>query len=37
VVEPVLGPRWGLHLDDVNLALGDLVAIVHDQAIAYTR
>jgi hypothetical protein len=37
VVEPVLGPRWGLHLDDVNLALGDLVAIVHDQAMAYAN
>jgi hypothetical protein len=24
-----LGPNWGYHLDDVNLALGDLV---HDVA-----
>ena len=25
VVTPTLGPEWGLHLDDVNLALGNLV------------
>ena len=25
VVAPTLGPTWGLHLDDVNLALGNLV------------
>jgi hypothetical protein len=37
VVEPVLGPRWGLHLDDVNLALGNLVTIVRDESAAYTR
>jgi hypothetical protein len=35
VVQPVLGPRWGLHLDDVNLALGNLVALVRDESIAY--
>ncbi len=35
VVQPVLGPRWGLHLDDVNLALGDLVQIVRDESVAY--
>ncbi len=34
---PTLGPRWGLHLDDVNLALGNLVAIVHDESVAYAR
>ncbi len=37
VVRQVLGPAWGLHLDDINLALGNLVALVHDQAGAYTR
>ena len=30
-----LGPRWGLHDGDVNLALGDLVEIVRRQARAY--
>ena len=26
---------WGLHLIDVNLAMGDLVALVGEQAKAY--
>jgi hypothetical protein len=30
-----LGPTWGLHPDDVNLALGNLVSVVRDQAAAY--
>jgi hypothetical protein len=30
-VRETLGPTWGLHLDDVNLALGNLVAIVARQ------
>jgi hypothetical protein len=34
-VAQVLGPTWGLHLDDVNLALGNLVTLVHHQAAAY--
>ena len=34
-VQPVLGPRWGLHLDDVNLALGNLVQVVRDESLAY--
>ena len=29
-------PGWGLHLVDVNLGLGNLVAIVHRQAAAYS-
>lgn len=37
VVQPVLGPRWGLHLDDVNLALGNLVQIVREESIAYAH
>ena len=37
VVGPVLGPQWGLHLVDVNIALGDLVALVGDQSGAYLR
>jgi hypothetical protein len=28
IVSASLGPQWGLHLDDVNLALGNLVQIV---------
>jgi Protein of unknown function (DUF3089) len=32
----VLGPGWGLHLVDVNLAMGDLVDLVADQGRAYT-
>jgi hypothetical protein len=35
VVSPVLGPTWGLHLDDVNLALGNLVDDVAAQESAY--
>ncbi len=30
-----LTPQWGLHLIDVNLAMGDLVAIVREQAAAW--
>lgn len=32
---PTLGPTWGLHLGDVNLVLGNLVALVKIQAAAY--
>jgi Protein of unknown function (DUF3089) len=35
VVMPTLGPTWGLHVDDVNLALGDLVKDVKAQETAY--
>jgi hypothetical protein len=35
VVSPVLGPTWGLHLEDVNIALGNLVDLVREQASAY--
>ncbi len=35
VVAEALGPTWGLHLVDVNIALGNLVALVGDQAHAY--
>ncbi len=35
VVKETLGRTWGLHLVDVNIALGDLVALVGDQARAY--
>jgi hypothetical protein len=32
-----LGPTWGLHLDDVNLSLGNLVSLVKSQAKAYAQ
>jgi hypothetical protein len=35
VVTQVLGPDWGLHLVDVNLALGDLVSLAGLEAAAY--
>jgi hypothetical protein len=35
VVTQTLGPTWGLHLYDVNLALGDLVNLVRHQAAAH--
>jgi Protein of unknown function (DUF3089) len=36
VVTPTLGPNWGLHLDDVNLALGNLVDDVRAEEAAFT-
>jgi Protein of unknown function (DUF3089) len=36
VVTPTLGPDWGLHLDDVNLALGNLVDDVRAEETAFT-
>jgi len=35
-VSQTLGPTWGLHLDDINLAVGNLVSLVREQAAAYT-
>jgi len=35
VVTQTLGPTWGLHLYDVNIALGDLVELVKTQAQAF--
>jgi hypothetical protein len=37
VLAQVLGPSWGLHLADVNLALGNLVTVVGNQARAYQQ
>ena len=37
VVTQVLGPSWGLHLDDVNLFLGNLVGLVGTQSKAFVR
>jgi hypothetical protein len=36
VVTPTLGPTWGLHLDDVNLVLGNLVNDVMAEETAYS-
>ena len=36
VVTPMLGPTWGLHLDDANLALGNLVDDVRSAEAAWT-
>jgi hypothetical protein len=30
-------PVWGLHLLDANIALGNLITIVDDEAAAYVR
>ena len=32
-----LGPRWGFHLDDINLAAGNLVDDVRAQEVTYQR
>jgi DUF3089 family protein len=37
VVTESLGPTWGLHLVDVNIALGNLVGLVRREAVAYGR
>ena len=36
VVTEALGPNWGYHLDDINLATGNLVADVRTEEAAYT-
>lgn len=36
-VSQTLGPLWGLHLFDVNLALGNLVDLVARQAASYVK
>jgi Protein of unknown function (DUF3089) len=36
VVSPTLGPTWGLHLEDVNLALGNLLADVTAEEASYS-
>ena len=35
LVTESLGPKWGLHLYDVNLALGNLVSLVASESAAY--
>ena len=32
-----LTPQWGLHLVDMNLVMGDLVALANSQATAWLR
>lgn len=34
--EANLGPLWGLHDDDINIAMGNLLDIVHAEAAAWT-
>lgn len=34
---PSPSPQWGLHLLDANVALGNLIGIVHDEATAFTK
>lgn len=36
VASEPLGPAWGYHLDDINLALGNLVADVKAEEVTYT-
>jgi hypothetical protein len=35
-VTEVLGPTWGFHIEDVNLATQNLVDDVHQEELAYT-
>jgi hypothetical protein len=37
VVSETLGPAWGYHLDDINLALGNLLTDVRGEELAYTH
>ncbi len=34
---PIPDPSWGLHLADVNIALGNLVDLVRSQSRAYLK
>jgi hypothetical protein len=37
VAHPVPNAGWGLHLLDANIALGDLISIVHAESLAYVQ
>jgi hypothetical protein len=37
IVNQTLGETWGLHLVDVNIALGDLVAVARSEATAFAH
>jgi hypothetical protein len=37
LVKQSIGPTWGLHLVDVNIALGNLVTLVGDEARAFHK
>jgi hypothetical protein len=34
---PAPTPEWGLHLLDANVALGNLISIVHSESKAFAR
>jgi hypothetical protein len=34
-LSPLPDAAWGLHVDDPNLAMGNLVALVHEEAASY--
>jgi len=36
-VGQTLGPTWGLHLVDVNIALGNLVNLTRSEVAAYRQ
>ncbi len=37
LIHPSPDATWGLHLVDANIALGNLIGVVHSQALAYSR
>jgi hypothetical protein len=37
LIHPSPNAAWGLHLVDANIALGNLIGVVHSQALAYGR
>jgi Protein of unknown function (DUF3089) len=37
MIQPSPNASWGLHLVDGNIALGNLIGVVHGQAVAYGR
>ena len=37
LIHPSPDATWGLHLVDANIALGNLIGVVHSQAVAYGR
>ncbi|MGH9078887.1 MAG: DUF3089 domain-containing protein [Acidimicrobiales bacterium] len=37
VIHPSPDATWGLHLVDANIALGNLIGVVHSEALAYGR
>ena len=37
VAHPSPDATWGLHLLDANIALGNLISVVHTETVAFTR